>query len=68
MKICPICDKRYDEEIIRFCTTDGTPLVDDEVPSFIEMPSENLDAPEDDIGEITVIRRKEVVPPPPSID
>ncbi len=68
MKVCPICDARYDEEIIRFCTKDGTPLVDEIEPSFIEMPSENLDDTDDDIGEITVIRRKDAVPLPPPID
>ena len=55
MKYCPICDERYDEEIIKFCTKDGTPLIDDEQPSFTALPSENL---EDDIGEETIIRRK----------
>lgn len=73
MKICPICDATYDEEIIRFCTKDGTPLIDQEEPSFVEMPSEELDidsgaGDDDDIGEITVIRRKDVPAPPPSID
>jgi len=68
MKICPICDTTFDEEIIRFCTKDGTPLIDHEEPSFVEMPSENFEEPDDDIGEITVIRRKDVPPPPPSID
>lgn len=69
MKYCPICDARYDEEIIRFCTKDGTPLVDDEQPSFVAIPSENVEETDDDIGEITVIRRKTTVPsPPPDID
>ena len=58
MKYCPICDERYDEEIIRFCTKDGTPLVDDEQPSFTALPSESTDGPDDDFGEETVIRRK----------
>jgi hypothetical protein len=30
MKYCPICDERYDEDIIKFCTRDGTPLIDPE--------------------------------------
>ncbi len=68
MKVCPICDRKFDEDVIRFCTKDGTPLVDVAVPNFVEMPSANIEEPEDDIGEITIIRRKEVVPPPPSID
>ncbi len=68
MKICPICDATYDEEVIRFCTKDGTPLIEDSEPSFVELPSEELEEPEDDIGEITVIRRKDVPAPPPPID
>lgn len=55
MKYCPICDEKYDEEIIKFCTKDGTPLVDDAQPSFTALPSENL---EDDFGEETIISRK----------
>ena len=58
MKHCPVCDERYDEEIIRFCTKDGSPLVDDEQPNFTAMPSENLEGPDDDLGEATIIRRK----------
>ena len=58
MKFCPTCQTRYDEEIMRFCTKDGTPLVE-ETPNFIEMPSESLGgAPADNDGEETVIRRK----------
>lgn len=68
MKICPICDETFDEEIIRFCTKDGTPLVDQAEPSFVELPSESLGEPEDDLGEITIIRRKDVPAPPPSIE
>ena len=75
MKICPICDATFDEEIIRFCTKDGTPLIESEEPNFAELPSESINAPadadfgeDDDIGEITVIRRKDVPAPPPSID
>jgi hypothetical protein len=58
MKYCPICDERYDEEIIKFCTKDGTPLVDDEQPNFTALPSENVEEPGDDFGEETIIRRK----------
>jgi len=56
MKFCPICKARYDEEILRFCTKDGTPLVEEGQPNFTALPSEN------DLGEETVIRRK--TPPP----
>jgi len=56
MKYCPICKERYDEDIIRFCTKDGTPLIEEEQPNFTIMPSENIDA--DDDGEKTVVRRK----------
>lgn len=54
MKYCPACQTRYDEEILRFCTKDGTPLIDEDKPSFTELPSESV---EDDFGEETVIRR-----------
>ncbi|MGE3466611.1 MAG: hypothetical protein AB7J13_06730 [Pyrinomonadaceae bacterium] len=55
MKYCPVCDERFDEDIIKFCTKDGTPLVEDAAPKFTEMPSEALD---DDFGQETVIRRR----------
>lgn len=58
MKFCPVCQTRYDEEIMRFCTKDGTPLVEEETPNFIAMPSEELESAEDDFGAETVIRRK----------
>lgn len=56
MKFCPVCKTRYDEEILRFCTKDGTPLVEEGEPNFTALPSES------DAGEETVIRRK--TPPP----
>lgn len=56
MKFCPTCKTRYDEEILRFCTKDGTPLVDEEQPNFTALPSEN------DLDEETVIRRKNQPP------
>lgn len=59
MKFCPTCQTRYDEEILRFCTKDGTPLVD-ENPSFTAMPSESS---VEINGEETIIRRN----PPPSV-
>jgi len=52
MKFCPICKTSYDEEILRFCTKDGTPLVEEGQPNFTALPSE------DDLSEQTVIRRK----------
>lgn len=57
MRYCPICDERYDDDIIRFCTKDGTPLIEGEQPSFTALPSENIEE-EDDPGEVTIIRRK----------
>src|SRR5688572_23939335 len=64
MKYCPTCNKRYDEEILRFCMKDGTPLIDEDEPKFIEMPSESLAAEEeDDLGEVTIIRKNKPVPP-----
>ena len=60
MKFCPVCKTRYDEEILRFCTKDGTPLVEETQPNFTALPSEN------DLGEDTVIRRKTPPPPMPS--
>ena len=68
MKYCPTCQTRYDEEIIRFCTKDGTPLVSEEEPNFIEMPSESLSEPEaaieDDPSEVTIVRNHASIPPP----
>lgn len=66
MKFCPTCQTRYDEEILRFCTKDGTPLVDEEQPNFVQMPSESLESVEEDYGEETVIRRKPSTNPLPS--
>lgn len=58
MRYCPVCQTRYDEEIMRFCTKDGTPLIDEEGPNFVEMPSENLELDEEeDFGAETVVRR-----------
>lgn len=56
MRFCPTCQTRYDEEILRFCTKDGTPLVEENQPNFTELPSESV---ADDFGEETVIRRTE---------
>ena len=57
MKYCPKCGERFDEEIIKFCTKDGTPLIEQDEPKFTEMPSRSGED-ESDIGEETVIRRK----------
>ena len=66
MKYCPTCNTRYDEEILRFCMKDGTPLLEEEEPKFSEMPSESLDEPADDeAGDVTVVRRNIPVPPEP---
>ena len=69
MKYCPTCETRYDEEILRFCMKDGTPLLDEDEPKFVAMPSESLDEPvEDDPGDVTVVRRNIPVPPEPEPD
>jgi hypothetical protein len=74
MKFCPTCETRYDEEILRFCTKDGTPLVDENQPNFTEMPSESIEAADRDLGEETVVRYKppkDILPEPepqPDID
>lgn len=65
MKYCPTCETRYEEDILRFCMKDGTPLLDEAEPTFIEMPSESLPSEEDEVGEETVIRRNVPVPPLP---
>ena len=62
MKYCPTCETRYDEEILRFCMKDGTPLLEEEEPKFVAMPSESLDEVEDDAGDVTVVRRNVPVP------
>jgi TonB family protein len=66
MKFCPTCQTRYDEEILRFCTKDGTPLLDEKTPNFIQMPSESLPTPDEDFGEETVIRRNPAATPIPT--
>ncbi|MDQ3181201.1 MAG: hypothetical protein M3Q33_11845, partial [Acidobacteriota bacterium] len=64
MKYCPVCQTQYDEEILRFCTKDGTLLIDNNQPSFTALPSEGV---RDDFGEETVIRRNKPVNPAPDI-
>jgi hypothetical protein len=76
MKYCPTCETRFDDEVMRFCTKDGTPLVDEGQPNFTALPSDELDNAaepvvpddEDDAGEVTVVRRNIAVPPPPGMD
>jgi len=65
MKFCPTCQTRYDEEILRFCTKDGTPLIDEKLPNFTELPSESVADEED---EETIVRRKPAAIPPYSPD
>ena len=43
---------------------DGTPLLDEDEPKFVAMPSESLDEVEDDPGDVTVVRRNVPVPEP----
>lgn len=63
MRYCPTCQTEFDEDIIRFCTKDGTPLVDDKKPTFTEnLPSETSNDDEDDFGAETIIRRKKPKP------
>ena len=58
MKYCPTCKTRYDEEILRFCMKDGTPLVEEEEPNFVEMPSEGMkDLKMMMQDEVTIIRK-----------
>lgn len=61
MRYCPICQTRYDEDIILFCTKDGAPLVE-ENPSFTALPSESLNVVTEEDGEETVIRRNSPAP------
>ena len=55
MKYCPDCGTEYDEEVIQFCTKDGTPLLERDEPHFTAMPSESSE----DAGEDTVVRRRD---------
>ncbi len=69
MKYCPTCETRYDEEILRFCMKDGTPLLDEEEPKFVAMPSESIDEViDDDPDDVTVVRRNVPVPMEPHED
>src|SRR3954462_3272616 len=75
MKYCPTCETRFDDEVMRFCTKDGAPLVEEEKPNFTTLPSEELSGPvaaavedDDDASEVTVVRSNISIPPPPSMD
>lgn len=61
MKYCPVCSERYDEDVIRFCTKDGAPLIDEVQPTFTAIPSETVED-DDDLGQETIVRRKPLVP------
>ena len=66
MKYCPTCETRYDEDILRFCMKDGTPLLEEEEPKFVALPSESLEeAVDDEAGDVTVVRRNIPIPPDP---
>lgn len=60
MKFCPTCQTRYDEEILRFCTKDGTLLIEETSPNFTALPSESI---ADEPDEETIVRRKPPVIP-----
>jgi len=66
MKYCPTCNTLYEEDILRFCMKDGTPLLEAAEPSFTAIPSESLPEPEeiDDAAEVTLIRRNAPQLPP----
>lgn len=65
MKYCPTCQTEYDEEILRFCTKDGTPLIDESQPHFTDLPSVSAEEGTDDFGEETIIRKEKPLNPPP---
>ncbi|MFN2412172.1 MAG: hypothetical protein ABR535_03845 [Pyrinomonadaceae bacterium] len=64
MKYCPTCQTRYDEEILRFCMKDGTPLVEEKEPNFVQLPSEETDGgvDDDDASDVTIVRRNIPLP------
>src|SRR4030095_11730490 len=65
MKYCPTCETRYDEEILRFCMKDGTPLLEEEEPKLVAMASESIhDDGEEDPRDVTVLRRNVPTPEP----
>src|SRR5690349_10018394 len=77
MKYCPNCDAKFDDDVMRFCTKDGTPLIDEKEPNFVEMPSAPVEEAQpalaatiddDEAGEVTVVRKNISIPPPPDPD
>ncbi|MCO6509888.1 MAG: TonB family protein [Aridibacter famidurans] len=63
MRYCPTCETKFEEDKIRFCTKDGTELVEGSIPSFTDnLPSDSVPV-EDDPGEETIIRRKRPAAP-----
>jgi TonB family protein len=58
MKSCPTCEAKFDEEIIRFCTKCGTPLLTENQPSFTALPSQASIKIDHDAGEETVVVRR----------
>src|SRR5215212_10712112 len=69
MKYCPTCGTRYDEEILRFCMKDGSPLIEEGEPQFTTLPSTSVDVDDDEPGEVTIVRKKGDVPIlPPEMD
>lgn len=68
MKFCPTCETRYDEEILRFCTKDGAPLVDENQPDFMKTPDEPFAVEAADYGEETIIRFEKPAEPKPAPD
>lgn len=66
MRYCPTCETKFEEDRIRFCTKDGTELVEGSKPSFTDnLPSDSV-PDEDGPGEETIIRRKPPAAPPVS--
>jgi hypothetical protein len=61
MKRCPTCQKTFDDNM-RFCQTDGTPLVADETPAD---PYKTMVASKEDIAA-ALKSTSEPTPPPPS--
>jgi TonB family protein len=58
MKSCPTCEAKFEEEIIRFCTKCGTPLLTENQPSFTALPSQASIKIDNDKGEETVVVRR----------
>lgn len=66
MKICPSCQTRYEEDILRFCIKDGSPLVQEETPQ-----TEGIaDAVSDDSSDVTIVRKSNAhtTTPPEALD